>query len=857
MNRQRIRRFTLLRAAFVPLALIPPGAGALQLERDLGTWRKAPAPRAAPPTPIKLLASPTLAQRPAQPAASLPKPPPPVAAGSAIPPEGPRPSVPGLQPLVVTLKVNSVPKGDRYVLMDGRGGFLLKRADLDDAAGVTSRAPGVAFEGEDYVSVASIPGLRAELDEGTLTLSLSFPPETLPRQLYDLKRADGPVDITEPPTSALLNYRLGYAGVEGDGAGTLSLAADTAFSFGGWTLRNQSYHARGTGESVNTRLETQAIRDDRANLRRLILGDAVTPGLPLGASVPFAGVTFAKTYALDPTFNRQPAAGYRGLAEFPSQVDFYVGNTLVTRQQVAPGPYDISNFSYFGGRRDVRVVVRDAFGRQQTFAYPFYFAAQGLAAGLHDYSYQMGWIRNSSAGEEEGYGPWMASAFHQYGVSDALTLGLRGEASASAANGGADMFLRNPSLGLFEAHLSASRDRESGRGGWATSFAHSLQYLDFSSQVLWQRFSDDYAVLHTGVVPKLPERDFSASVAYSAGWLGSFGVGYTSLKLRGEPLDRSVSFNYSFSIPWGLSLTATVRRSLEGARGTEAFIGLQYLPKPTATVGLSYNKTLEGSRTTSFTVSNNVPSGEGIAYSFAADRQEDPTGAVTRSLAPRLGWYTRYGLLQAEAIHLRGDRLDASTGYTFSVSGAVVAAGRHVALTRPVTDSFAVVQIEPPLEGIRVYENSQEVGRTDAAGRVLLPNVSSYARNLASIQDKDVPIQYYIDRAGRSFAPPYRSGTVVRFDVVRIRAYTGTFTYREGGIERPLEYHVVKVAAGGREHEIPTARGGDFYAENLGPGDHPASVLIAGYSCRFTLKVPASEEDAVILGKLTTCEISR
>ena len=829
MKPRRPPTAALLRAAFVPFSLLPLAASALQLTRELATSKAASPPPVASASPFALRAATSLS---------------PPSSREAYP----RP----VQPLVATVRVNAVPKDDRHVLMDDRGAFLVKRVDLAEIARVPESSTVYRVEGEEYVALASIPGLRVRFDEATLALELSFPPESFAPQTYDLRAEAGPIDITAPPTSGLVNYRLAQAGGGGSRQRT-SLTADMALSYGGWTLRNQSFHSRGGGETVATRLETQAVRDDRGNLRRWIVGDATTPGMPLGTAIPFGGLTFAKTYAIDPAFRRQPAAGYRGLAEFPSQVDFYVGGTLVSRQQVAPGPFDIRNFSYFGGRRDVRVVVRDTFGREHTVAYPFYFANQGLAAGLHDYSYQAGWIRDPDL---ERYRDFMVSAFHQYGFTDTLTAGYRAEASRDIANGGPDVYLRTESFGLFEAHVAGSHDRRSGRGGYAASFGHAFQWRDFSTQLLAQRYSRDYAVLDNGSPARLPLRDHSGSVSYSVPGFGTFGLGFTELQLREGPSERSVNASYSVALGREVSLTALVRRNVRGERGTEAFVSLQYVPNERATVSMSHNRTFAGTRTTSLSASTTVPSGEGVAYAVAADHQVSETGVRSGSLAPRVAWHGSRALITAEAIHLRGDSFEPSTGYTVSLAGALVAAGRHVALTRPVADSFAVVQIEPPLPGIRVYENSQEVGRTDENGRILLPNITSYARNRAGIQDRDVPIEYAIDRVGKTFAPPTRSGTYVQFDLTRIRAYTGVFVIRRRGIERPLEYHVVIVNANGKSIEVPTAKGGEFYAENLPAGIHEATVETADGPCRFRFTVPAAAGDAITMGKVETCDLA-
>jgi outer membrane usher protein FimD/PapC len=759
------------------------------------------------------------------------------------------------QALIVALGINAQAKGDRIVRMTQDSRFLARRQDLEELAPSLRNAVVYSIEGEEFVELDAIEHARVVFDEKNLTLAVILPPEGLPPQHFDLTAAPKRVDLDARPRSALLNYRLGYSGTDDLSTGNLSLAAEAAVTYGGWLLRNQSFHSRSSEATTHIRLETQAIRDDRDNLRRLTIGDNVTPGLVLGAGVPFAGISLAKAYQLEPYLNRHPGAGFRGMAEFPSQVDFYVGNTLVMRQQVAPGPFDIQNFSYYGGRRDVRVVVRDVFGREQTLAYPFYFSNQGLAAGLHDYSYQAGWLRGQIGLQSNDYGPFAFSAFHQYGFTDAWTLGLRTEGTSRVWNGGPDVFYRSEALGLFAAHAAVSRNRDSGRTGHALSLSHAFQFGEFSSQVVWQAFSPDYAIVANGLAPKLPLRDFNATVGYTSSALGSLSLGYTRLQLPQETAARSVSLQYSRPLQGRLNLVGVLRRQLTDPRSNEVFIGLQYLANPDQNVNVTAQRDLQGVKTASVSWANQAPRGEGFAYAVNAQRQQTSEG-INLLLAPRLEWYARGATLTGEVTRLQGSNAR-STGYSFAVSGALAAAGGHVLASRPIADAFAIVELLPPLAGVRVYENSQEIGVTDARGRVLLPNIAAYSANYASLAHADVPIEYTIERIGQTFSPPFRGGLVVPFHIDRLRSFTGRFVYRVTGNTRPLEYHEVVLPMEGRTIEIPTAKNGDFYAENLPVGRHAARVEINGFPCAFTLEIPASDSSFVSLGDVMTCDAAR
>jgi len=542
------------------------------------------------------------------------------------------------------------------------------------------------------------------------------------------------------------------------------------------------------------------------------------------------------------------------MAESPSQVDFYVGNTLVLRRQVAPGPFDIRNFSFYGGARDVRVVIRDALGREQTIAHPFYFATQGLSQGLHDYAYQLGAVRDDLEGTDGAYGKAAYSAFHQYGFTDALTLGLRSEGTRHAQNAGFDAYYRNEALGLVSLHGGVSRDTERGNGS-AVRISYAFLRNDFNTYLVLQRFSADYAVLHGEFTPRLPKQDLSANIGYTTRF-GSFGVGLTRLQLHGEPVHRTGLVSWTLPISSHLSINTYARREWGERRDTQYFVGLQYNPSIDLNASLTHQHDTAGSRTTTMQLSSLVPRGEGVAWALGAQRQESAEGQSVL-VTPRVQWNARYATLTAEASHLRGGPAGDTTAYTAAVDGSFVATGGRFAMTRAIPDAFAIVETAPPMAGIRVYENSQEIGRTDASGRILLTNITSYATSQASIEDKDVPIEYSIDKVHRTFSVPTRSGRVVTFPIIRVRAFTGHFRYRAGSRVLPLEFVMVTVTAGGRKFEAPTGVAGEFYIENLPPGRAHGLTEVDGNPCEFTFEVPESDDNLVSLGNITGCDAQR
>ena len=149
-----------LRAAAASSLLVPSLAAALQIERSLApreALRHAAPPGAEAATPLIL--KPALRIERLAPAAAAPA----------------RPFGEPTQEIVVSLKVNGVPKDERIARMTASGAFLLPRAEIESALPLPAGAAIHEIEGEDYVALASLPGVKVAFDERTLTLDVVLP----------------------------------------------------------------------------------------------------------------------------------------------------------------------------------------------------------------------------------------------------------------------------------------------------------------------------------------------------------------------------------------------------------------------------------------------------------------------------------------------------------------------------------------------------------------------------------------------------------------------------------------------------------------------------------------------------------
>jgi outer membrane usher protein len=221
-------------------------------------------------------------------------------------------------------------------------------------------------------------------------------------------------------------------------------------------------------------------------------------------------------------------------------------------------------------------------------------------------------------------------------------------------------------------------------------------------------------------------------------------------------------------------------------------------------------------------------------------------------LSPFVQYNGPYGIYTADYRSQVADPGERNSSYQLSMAGAIAYVGGTFGLSRPIYDSFGVVHVGG-LPDVRVYQNNQVIGRTNPAGTIFVPNLSAYVDNQIAIEDKDIPFEYSIAEREKYVSPFSRSGSLIRFDVVRIQAFTGTVKIRIDGVLKPVEYYEGKLLVAGNPVTFVTGKGGALYLENLEAGSYPASLSSAAGPCRFDLAIPESKETIVELGEVV-CE---
>jgi outer membrane usher protein len=732
------------------------------------------------------------------------------------------------QRAIFGLSVNLIDKGEIFVIL--RDGDVLARiSDLDQAGlhGLTGTQE--VFGGESYVSLTSLaPTITYELDEATLTLRLTVSPALLPPTVLNL-RADRPPGLTylQNP-SAFVNYALNWSDFE-----RFDAFSEAGISVAGNLLAG-SFTRTAEGEFI--RGYTSLTLDQRDSLRRWVIGDHFIGTGLLGGGAFLGGISVSRDFSLDPYLFRYPSLGFAGALLTPSTVDVYVNGILLRREQLRPGPFELRNLPVVSGSGFTQVVIRDAFGREQAITQPYYFSTGLLAPGLSEYSYNLGFERRQSGRESWDYGALVFLGRHRLGLTENLTAGFRLEGSSERLSGGPSATIRLP---IGEVDVEAAGSVARGKSGAAAFLGYSYLGRAIGVSAFAQLTSDRYATV--GLDPRDDRALLEAggSVSVPLGPRLSLSLQYSGVDFRDRGWTHRIGLLSSLRLTGRASLFVSANYFPGHQEGpeNEFFAGVTYAFGRGIT-GSVFHQHSGDQSSTAMQVQKSPPLGPGFGYLVEGQLGEQNRGSGVFRYQGDYGIY--------EASYGRFGDEDATTLSTF---GSIVAIGGRVYPTRPIYDSFALIQV-PGVAGVPGYISNQEVGRTNRWGDLVVPNLLSYYGNRVGIGAADVPLDYAIDATEKVIAPPYRGGALVTFPVRQTQSFTGTLVVETAGRRVIPAYGQLTVMADGGPIVSPLGKGGEFYLENLPAGTWHAKAEYKAGVCTFMLEIPVTDGPFVNLGTL-------
>lgn len=734
-----------------------------------------------------------------------------------------------LEAALFEVRVNGQPQGEAALFVRDDAGHVYASRESLDAWRIRSVSPRtVVLDGETYYSLNSIEGLQAAVNEETQSLEVSAAPHLFNASNTTLDNSDrksGP--MTRSVWGGFLNYDV-YA-LHGSGDTSISgfFEAGVYSPHGYGVSRFLKAPDRGLTDIV--RLETNWSIDDPERMRSLRIGDGVTRGGIGGAPLRFAGIQFARNFAVQPGFVTLPMTSVDGSAALPSTVDVYINNALRGSKDIPAGPFQITDVPVVTGAGDLRLVVRDAMGRETVISQSYYASTKILREGLHDYSYEVGFLREKYAERSNSYSDLVVSGTHRYGLTNWLTGEGHVEATADRRMASVSAGALWQGVGVFTVSAAASHGREGAGGMVGLGFESLWRGVSFGARTELTTPNYTYVGLNDG------RRAVAQTTQVYAGLptkFGSVNVNYLSRDSRDQSDVEMLGASAMFRIRDIGALSVTAQQSLGEKKNTMlgAYLSIPLGPRRSASTRVQHSG---GKTTVGASYQQNLPEGSGIGYRAEIDRGADDRVYGQFSYQTGAGRYD-----------IEGTRINGSSAVRATASGSVGLIEGNVFAARRLDQSFAAVKVGE-LKGVRVYAENQPVATTNSKGVAIIPRLRPYEQNTLRIEQADLPLDTAAGAFEQTVRPYNRSGVVVQFAARQSRGAMMTVKLEDGS---PLPAGA-KLRVAGSTEEFIVAPGGMTYVMGLGK-ETAIEATWGEQSCAFSASLPETNDPQPDLGEV-------
>ncbi len=689
------------------------------------------------------------------------------------------------------------------------------------------RRPAASAVGEALYAVDDMPHVIPVFDSRRQSLALYAGANAF----HSSQLSGNDADFVAPDfdqRGALLNYALFGSHSEDDSrlSGQFELAAFLGRGF----LSSQYLIKNITDEErENIRLESNLRIDWPEQMRSLIVGDTLNDAGAWGRPARFGGLKWGTNFSTQPGFITFPTEIIAGNSVVPSTVDIFVDNARRSSANIEPGPFAITDVPVVTGAGEMRIVTRDLLGRETVVLRPFYASSRLLKPGLHEYSYELGVLRQNFTRESNDYATAFASGTHRYGFNSWFTGELRAEISADHSTLGTAANLVWPAVAEFDVALATSSTAEGDSGELASvGVRRQARRVSFGAMATWR--SEDFTQL--GADAELAP-DALESTAYAAVGLGKAGSLSISHVQRNRREDQDIEFatlQYSISLPHNAHLRFSYLEPLDNSleRNASASISLPLGRKNSAMVS-SRNQSSESTHRAE--LRRNLPAGHGFGYQLSAESGERERFEAGTS------WRNPAGLLSAQAA-----QLDSRREYRASFDGGIALMDRQLYFSQRLDQSFALVDV-PNMADVSIYRDNQLLAKTNSNGKAIVPGLRDYQKNRIRLDDALLPLDIEVASLERTTIPAYRQGVKLNYAIKQSR-WVGFRLLDSTGKPVPSGAQFLHVASG---QQSSIGMEGQGYIE-AAAGEHTMQAWWRGNHCRFKLSVPGSSEPVTELG---------
>ena len=727
-------------------------------------------------------------------------------------------------------------KENLIILRSVRGDLLVSEQDIARwKLPMPDTNKAVDYNGTRFYATADLPAATYTVDDNHLSIDVTLPVSSFEHTNVD--RQSDQIAPNTPQPGGFFNYDFFALKTE------QKFSLDGAFEAGlfnkyGVGIWNSLVRDIGR-ESKFTRLDTTWTVDQPNSMTSWRIGDAVNRGGSIGQTVRFGGLQYATNFATRPDLVTFPQLTVNGSAALPSTIDVYLNNIKTYSQNVPPGPFTLNNLPVFTGSGEARLVVKDLLGREQTITQPYYASTSLLTKDLHDYSYEAGFQRQDYGSASNRYNDFFASATHRYGFNNHFTAEAHAELQVDRQLLSLGSVYLLPKIGIIDATVAASQQAEQG-SGQLISVGYEKQGTTLSFGARTQLASERFRQL--GQIDK--DRGVARLSSVFVGWqqaqFGSLSMNYINQLRRDAEKSELLSIGYNRNLFAGWFFNVTMLKDLQNSQSDSILMSITKALDPVTTANIS-NLHTDYNDSTMLQAQRNLPVGPGFGYRVLASVNDNKRVEVGVSAQSNVGNYS------AEVATAGNQQ-----AYRATVSGGMAYLPGHLMFARRLDNSFAVVDAGG-YANVGVYVENQLIGKTNADGIRLIPNLRAYQRNNIAIEPQDVQLDAEIGDTKMVAVPYFRSADYLKFSVRKVHAATLRVVQKNG---QAVPSGTIFTVKNSQSATYPLAQNGLLYISALDQQNHLKAQWTQHTAnqeltqqCEFDLSFPDNAELVPDLGE--------
>lgn len=614
----------------------------------------------------------------------------------------------------------------------------------------------VPLNGLSVICLNDFAEITYHYDSNQQTLSINSPLSLMDLQDTTINLIPSDKVKTNSSTGVLLNYDL-YA-TKNISTSLRSFSELRLFNqYGLLSTTQQTQHDfdHGAFNQSPTRLDT--LWRSSFSDRNLVIsvGDTQTRALNWSRSTRIAGIQIGTDYSLQPYIPIAPLAAFSGSATLPSNVELYIDGIKRYSGEVPIGNFTLNSLPNVNGKGNAQIILTDSLGRESVQNISFYNDQTLLRENLLDWSTELGVVRENYAIRSFDYASKpIVSTTLRYGVNNHLTTGTHAELMENLVNIGVESNWI-PQIGGGTVSSAIAFSSNSDQLGWLyyAGYRWANNHFNFAASVI--STSHQYQDVASSYSPTPFAFNGNLIAGYNSEYLGSISLSYFALQAHGDDPIRYVGLNWYRPINDNLYFSASINKKLDENKESILYLTATMLLDNNQSVSISSQQS-SSSKSYQINTNRTAPSEGGLGWRITASKQDN-----TNSNQVDLNYIT--------------DKLNLSAGFNnmstnqsryLGASGTLAMMDDHFFISKPITNSFAVVSTSG-LRNIPIRLENTSVGVTNDDGLLLIPSLNSYQKNVVALDPTNLPANVQVKQTSIEVVPEYRSGALVKFDVVK------------------------------------------------------------------------------------------